>query len=235
VRIKLTPEQRRRYKTHGRKKGFLKLKDERHLKANLPRLTLADAENRNQLLAGFGPITPSAKLWLEVGFGNGEFLAHLAALHPEDRFIGIDVFLEGVSALFRRLERQESNNVRVMVDNANIVLMENIPDNTLDRVIINFPDPWPKKRHHKRRLIQKAFLDLLAPRMRNGGLLSLATDWPEYSEWMMEHLEAHSHFTNAIAKDSFAPQPLEWLETSFQAKGQKAGRPAQHLLFEKVG
>jgi tRNA (guanine-N7-)-methyltransferase len=234
LNVVLTPEQRRRYKTHGRKKGCLKVKDEVHLKATLPSLALGEVADRSQLLAGFSGSTPSSKLWMEIGFGNGEFLAHLAVLYPEDRFIGIDVFLEGVSALLRRLERQESSNVRVAVDNANIVLMEKIPADSLDRVVINFPDPWPKKRHHKRRLIQKEFLDLLAPRMRAGGLLSLATDWAEYSEWMLEHLEAHTDFNNMVAGGGFAPQPDHWLQTSFQSKGQKAGRPGRHLLFQKA-
>jgi tRNA (guanine-N7-)-methyltransferase len=234
VTTKLTPEERQRYKTHGRKKGFLKPKDERHLQDNLAAMTGIEGQNREQLMASFGNSMESSQLWLEIGFGNGEFLAHLAQLHPGDRFIGIDVFLEGVSALFRRLERQESENVRVKVDNANIVLMETIPNDSLDRVVINFPDPWPKKRHHKRRLIQREFLDLLAPRMRPGALLSLATDWAEYSEWMMEHLIAHPQFENTIAGEGFAPQPQEWIETRFQTKGQKVGRPARHLLFQRV-
>ncbi|MBF0455134.1 MAG: tRNA (guanosine(46)-N7)-methyltransferase TrmB [Magnetococcales bacterium] len=232
--ITLTPDERRRYKTHGRKKGFLKPKDETHLKECLPALTLTGGVDRQQLLSAFGGVTESTRLWLEIGFGNGDFLAHLAALHPEDRFVGIDVFLEGVSALLRRLERQGSDNVRVVVDNANVVLMERIPPDSLDRVVINFPDPWRKKRHHKRRLIQPPFLDLLAERMRRDGLLSLATDWGEYSDWMLEHLQAHPAFENCMDGGGFAPQPDEWIETRFQSKGQKAGRPARHLLFRKV-
>jgi tRNA (guanine-N7-)-methyltransferase len=235
VLIKLSQEERRRFKTHGRKKGFLKSKDEAHLKEVLPTLTLPLCESREEILAGYGETVASSRLWLEIGFGNGDFLAHLAALYPEDRFIGVDVFLEGVSALLRRLERQGSDNVRVVVDNANVVLMEKIPLDSLERVVINFPDPWHKKRHHKRRLIQKDFLDLLALRMQVGGLLSLATDWGEYSQWMLEHLEAHGAFENCVAEGGFAPQPLHWLETRFQSKGQKAGRPARHLLFQKIG
>jgi tRNA (guanine-N7-)-methyltransferase len=200
----------------------------------MPGLSLVDGDDRDKLLARFNQKNvDSAKLWLEIGFGNGEFLAHLAALHPQDSFIGVDVFLEGVSALLRRLERQGSVNVRVAVDNANIVMLEKIPLDSLDRVIINFPDPWPKKRHNKRRLIQKAFLDLLAPRMRRGALISLATDWAEYSEWMLDHLDSHKDFVNTVKAGSFAPQPQEWLTTRFQNKGQKAGRPARHLLFQK--
>ncbi|MBF0448421.1 MAG: tRNA (guanosine(46)-N7)-methyltransferase TrmB [Magnetococcales bacterium] len=229
----LTPEQRRRFKTHGRKKGFLKPKDEIHLKENLSAMSLVAANSRTEVLAQFPPIDPASNLWLEIGFGNGEFLAHLAALHPQDRFIGIDVFLEGISALFRRLERQQSQNVRVIVDNANVGLMERIPEQCLDRVIINFPDPWVKKRHHKRRLIQTDFLDLLSKKMRPGAALSLATDWAEYAEWMMEHLEAHADFKNSQQFGLFAPQPTEWITTRFQSKGLKAGRPAHHLLFQK--
>ncbi|MBF0379800.1 MAG: tRNA (guanosine(46)-N7)-methyltransferase TrmB [Magnetococcales bacterium] len=231
--ITLTPEERRRFKTHGRKKGFLKAKDAEHLSENLPGLTVKQSANRIELLKQFEKVSTTTKLWLEIGFGNGEYLAHLAALNPDDCFIGVDVFQEGVSALLRRLERQNSSNVRVGVDNANIVLLEKIPFNSLDRVVINFPDPWPKKRHHKRRLIQSEFLDLLAQRMISGGKISLATDWAEYSEWMLEHLEVHKEFKNTIANGGFAPQPDNWLITSFQKKGQKAGRPARHLLFDR--
>jgi tRNA (guanine-N7-)-methyltransferase len=232
--ITLTPDERQRYKTHGRKKGCLKVKDAKHLEETLPGLTLVESDHRDKLLAQFNIEKPeSTKLWLEIGFGNGEYLSHLAALHPQDCFIGVDVFLEGVSALIRRLERQESVNVRVAVDNANIVLLEKIPLNSLNRVVINFPDPWPKKRHHKRRLVQKAFLDLISQRMVSGGQVSLATDWAEYSEWMLEHLEAHEDFINTTPQGGFAPQPTNWLTTSFQKKGQKAGRPARHLLFQK--
>lgn len=234
MKRELTLDERRRFKTHGRKKGFLKPKDEVHLKENLAGMTLMDGENRQQLLAGFGASKESGRLWLEIGFGNGDFLAHLAALHPDDCFVGIDVFLEGVSALFRRLQRQGSDNVRVIIDNANIALMEKIPAAVFDRVVINFPDPWPKKRHHKRRLIQTEFLDLLAPRMRTGSQLSLATDWLEYAHWMLELLEAHPAFVNTVATGGFAPEPEEWITTRFQTKGQKAGRPASHLLFNKV-
>ncbi|MBF0195054.1 MAG: tRNA (guanosine(46)-N7)-methyltransferase TrmB [Magnetococcales bacterium] len=232
--ITLTPDERQRYKTHGRKRGFLKAKDAEHLKVNLPGLTLVESNDREMLLAQFKQEKPEeSKLWLEIGFGNGEYLSHLAAIHPQDCFIGIDVFLEGVSALLRRLERQDSVNVKVAVDNANIVLLEKIPLNSLDRVVINFPDPWPKKRHHKRRLVQKAFLDLISQRMVSGGQVSLATDWAEYSEWMLEHLEAHEDFLNTITNGGFAPQPENWLTTSFQKKGIKANRPARHLLFQK--
>ncbi|MBF0448293.1 MAG: tRNA (guanosine(46)-N7)-methyltransferase TrmB [Magnetococcales bacterium] len=233
MNVTLTPEERRRFKTHGRKKGFLKPKDEIHLKENLSAMSLLAASSRAEILAQFSPTEPDSNLWLEIGFGNGEFLAHLAALHPQDRFIGIDVFLEGISALFRRLERQQSQNVRVIVDNANVGLMERLPERCLDRVVINFPDPWVKKRHHKRRLIQTDFLDLLSQKMRQGAVLSLATDWEEYAEWMMGHLEAHADFENNLQTGLFAPQPTEWITTRFQGKGLKAGRPAHHLLFYK--
>ncbi len=234
MNIKLSLDERRRYKLHGRKKGFLKARDEGYLEEKLPELILVGGEDKAALLQQFPPSEGKARLWLEIGFGNGEFLAHMAALHPQDRFIGVDVFLEGVSALLRRLERQGSSNVRVALENANIVLLEKIPANALDRVVINFPDPWPKKRHHKRRLIQKEFLDLLFEKMRSGAEVSLATDWEEYAWWMLEHLNAHSGFSNSIASGGFAQEPDDWLETSFQRKGKKAGRPARHLLFARI-
>lgn len=230
----LDPEERRRFKTYGRKKGFLNPKEELWLQNILPSYELPHAKDRKELLQTLGVKSDATQLWLEIGFGNGIFLTHLALQHPADRLIGVEVFMEGISALIRRLERENLTNVRVIMDSAYLALLERIPPASLDRVVVNFPDPWPKKKHHKRRLIQSIFLDLLASRMRDQGLLTLATDWAEYAEWMLFELEKHPLFRNEVGVGLFAPPPQGWIETRFQQKGHLAGRATNHLAFRRV-
>ena len=158
------------------------------------RLTAAQRRAVDQLLPRYGlPATPGplhppavfgrrAPLWLELGFGNGETLAELAAVRPGTDFIGAEVHLPGVGHLLLEIERLELANLRVWHGDGLELLRQRIGPATLDRVLVLFPDPWHKKRHHKRRLVQAGFLDLLAGRLRPGGRLHLATDWADYGE-----------------------------------------------------
>ncbi len=222
-------------RTYGRKKGHLTPRDEERLARLMPVLDLPAAADRQTLMQSLGA-GAGARLWLEIGFGNGVCLAALAARHPQDRFLGLDVFQEGIAALLGRVEREGLDNVRIVAEGVHSVLRSRIPTAALDRVIINFPDPWPKKRHHKRRLVQGPFLDRLADRMTPGGMLTLATDWQNYAEWMLAVLEAHPAFENRTpdpARDGYAPPPEGWVETRFQQKGLAAGRPTWHLLFQR--
>ncbi|MBF0624416.1 MAG: tRNA (guanosine(46)-N7)-methyltransferase TrmB [Magnetococcales bacterium] len=226
--MNLSPEEedRRRFKTFGRKKGYLRPGETLWLEETLFRYELPPTADRAALAACWR--RPPARLWLEVGFGNGDCLAHLAARHPGDGFIGVEVFLEGIAALVKKVERAGCDNVRVVRGHVHPVLRDRLPEGVLDRVIINFPDPWPKARHHKRRLIQTPFLDLLATRMVPGGELTLATDWVEYADWMAEVLGAHPAFQGGAA-----PEPAEWVVTRFQEKGLRAGRPPRHFSFRR--
>ncbi|ABK42931.1 tRNA (guanine-N(7)-)-methyltransferase [Magnetococcus marinus MC-1] len=225
---------RRRFKTHGRKKG--KVNDTRlaRIEAGLLALSLPPGSaDRGALIDQLGGNGQSQRVILEIGFGNGETLAALAARHPEDCFIGIDVFLEGFGTLLNRLTRGDISNVRLVCQNALQVLLERIPDASLDGVIINFPDPWRKKRHFKRRIVQTEFLDALAPKMRSGADLTLATDWANYAEWMVAHLEPHTAFVNQAEPGPFAAPPPWWIETNFERKGVAAGRIIRHLHYKK--
>ncbi|MBF0179581.1 MAG: tRNA (guanosine(46)-N7)-methyltransferase TrmB [Magnetococcales bacterium] len=223
------------FKVHGRKRGFLTLREKSWLDETLPGLRIPAATERAALLDAL-VATPDARLILEIGFGNGQFLSTLAARHPNDRFLGAEVFQEGEAALIKRLNREGIGNVRLLPCAAQSALASDIPPASLDWVIINFPDPWPKKRHHKRRIVQHDFLELLAGRMRPGGLLTLATDWEEYAFWMDQTLNGHPAFVNlAPPPDRFVPQPDFWVATRFQTKGEAAGRPIFHLAWRRIG
>ncbi|MBF0183533.1 MAG: tRNA (guanosine(46)-N7)-methyltransferase TrmB [Magnetococcales bacterium] len=213
----------------GRKTGKLGPQANVRLQNMLPTLTIPLAADRTTLLQQWGADPDRCRLVLEVGFGNGEALATRAARQPEDRFIGVEVFAGGVAALLLRIEQWQLSNIRLARQSIHEVLLQSIPLLSLDQVLIHFPDPWPKRSHHKRRLIQKPFLDLLAARLRPGGLLSLATDWPHYAEWMRSKLAAHPAFVRSSADEPCDPQPGDWIETRFQRKARAEGRAICYL------
>lgn len=169
---------------------------------------------------------------LEIGFGNGEALLDQAALRPDADFLGIEVHQPGVGHLLMRLGERELGNVRVICDDAMRVLRDGLNEAVLDRVNIYFPDPWPKKRHHKRRLIQPPFVALLARTLKPGGLLHLATDWEPYAEQMLSVLESSPDFVNSTV--GFAPRPPERPLTKFEQRGQRLGHTVRDLLFRRL-
>jgi tRNA (guanine-N7-)-methyltransferase len=218
----------------GRKKGKMGPQASVRVAQGLPTLALPKATERAALLSQWGADPRSARLLLEIGFGNGHCLATLAARHPQDRFIGVEVFLGGVASLLLRVQQEELPNIRLSTQGIHGVLAESIPPASLDRVLIHFPDPWPKRCHHKRRLIQPPFLDLLATRMRPGSQLELATDWPHYAQWMHTVLAAHPDFARpGQPVDPFDPEPADWVETRFQRKAKEAGRATFHLIWTR--
>jgi len=146
---------------------------------------------------------------LEIGFGNGAALAAMAAAHPERDYLGIEVHRPGVGALLLTLEKQEVKNVRVICADAVAVLRNAIPDASLAAVHVYFPDPWPKLRHHKRRLIQPPFAELIARKLRAGGYLHMATDWEDYAQHMLHVLDDAPGFGNNSGAGQFSPRPEE--------------------------
>ncbi|MBF0096045.1 MAG: tRNA (guanosine(46)-N7)-methyltransferase TrmB [Magnetococcales bacterium] len=213
----------------GRKVGKLGPHATVRLQEMLPGLAIPQAEDRGALLQQLGADPRHARLVLEVGFGNGEALAQRALRHPQDRFIGVEVFSGGVAALLLRVQQMQLTNLRIATQSIHEVLLQTIPLLSLDQVLIHFPDPWPKRGHHKRRLLQKPFLDLLAARMRPQAQLSLATDWPHYAEWMRALLAEHPAFARCVGDDCYDAEPEDWLETRFQRKARNEGRPTFHL------
>ncbi|MGH8152191.1 MAG: tRNA (guanosine(46)-N7)-methyltransferase TrmB [Rhodanobacteraceae bacterium] len=171
---------------------------------------------------------------LEIGFGNGEALAWAAAHDPARDYLGIEVHRPGVGRLLNALATQAIGNVRIWQHDAVEVLQNEIPDTALDEVRIWFPDPWPKKRHHKRRLIQPAFVELLALRSRPAGLLHLATDWPEYALHMQEVLARQPDWRLRKGDSGESRRPAWRIETRFERRGLGLGHPVTDLLYERV-
>lgn len=169
-----------------------------------------------------------APLVVEIGFGNGQALAWMADNEPDRHFVGIEVHEPGVGRLLLSLASGERQNVRVAMRDAVEVMQHQTAPDSLDEVRIYFPDPWPKKRHHKRRLIQPPFISLLAGRLRPGGRLHMATDWAPYAERMLEALQACPAFENQ--GDPFVARPRWRPETHFERRGQRKGHTIYDIL-----
>ncbi|MCE7526022.1 tRNA (guanosine(46)-N7)-methyltransferase TrmB [Polynucleobacter sp. IMCC 30228] len=171
---------------------------------------------------------------VEIGFGMGETTASIAAARPEDQFLALDVHSPGVGALLKRIDEMGLTNVRVMRHDAVEVLEQMIAPNTLDGVHIFFPDPWHKKRHHKRRLIQAPFMKLLAERLKVGGYLHLATDWQEYAEQMLTIGNAEHRLSNTSPNKTYVPRPTYRPVTKFENRGLNLGHGVWDLVYQKL-
>ena len=172
---------------------------------------------------------------LEIGFGNGENLATLAAAHPERDYLGIEVHRPGVGHLFMLAQRDNLTNVRASAHDAVEVLRDQMPAGALDEVLVLFPDPWHKKRHHKRRLLQPPFVELVASRVKPGGLFRLATDWEHYALQMLEVLNASAGFENLSPTGDWVPRPAERAPTRFEKRGARLGHGVWDLAYRRVG
>lgn len=174
----------------------------------------------------------AAPLIVEIGFGMGEATAAIAQTLGNKNFIGIEVHTPGVGALLKLIGEHNIDNVRIIQHDAVEVLMNMIPDASLAGVHIFFPDPWPKKRHHKRRLIQPEFVRLLVGKLNSGGYVHLATDWGDYAHQMLEVLGQESALNNTPdAIGGFAPRPDYRGSSSFERKGLAKGHGVWDLLF----
>lgn len=170
---------------------------------------------------------------LEIGFGMGQSLLTMAAAARATHFIGVEVHRPGVGKLLAGVEELGLTNLRVFCHDAVEVLERAIGAGSLDRINVYFPDPWHKKRHHKRRLIQPAFLDLAVSRLRPGGLLHLATDWQPYAEHMLEVLDDAPGLVNCASGGGFSPRPPERPKTKFEARGERLGHGVWDLLYRR--
>jgi tRNA (guanine-N7-)-methyltransferase len=219
---------RRSIRTYVLRQGRLTAAQQRACENFLPQFGIAYRDAPLNLDQAFGRSAPKI---LEIGFGMGETTADIAARHPENDYLGIEVHTPGVGSLLKRIAEAGATNVRVIQHDAVEVLRTMIPPASLDGVHIYFPDPWPKKRHHKRRLIQAPFISLLSSRMKPGAYLHAATDWEDYALQILEVIAAEPSLVNTAS--GFAPRP-EWRpKTRFEARGLKLGHKVWDIVFRR--
>jgi tRNA (guanine-N7-)-methyltransferase len=174
-----------------------------------------------------------APVVMEIGFGMGDATAQIAKAHPEIDFLGVEVHEPGVGALLKRIGDEQIGNIRIVQHDAVPVLQRLIAPDSLAGVHLFFPDPWPKKRHHKRRLLQPPLVALIASRLRAGGVLHAATDWQDYAEQMLTVLAAEPLLRNTVA-EGFAPRPAMRPLTKFEQRGLRLGHAVWDVVFERV-
>ena len=174
-------------------------------------------------------------LILEIGFGNGDSLVQMAAAAPEAGYIGIEVHRPGVGHAMLAAAAANLDNLRLIRHDAVAILRDHVADGTLARVQIYFPDPWPKARHHKRRIVQQPFTDLIWRKLRAGGEIHCATDWAAYAEWMRDVFAGDPKWHNLGNADGYAPRP-EWRpQTKFERRGERLGHGVWDLRYRKNG
>jgi tRNA (guanine-N7-)-methyltransferase len=218
---------------YGRRRGRRLRSGQRDLLATvLPVLGFEVPERGPLNLRRLFPDEP-ADLWLEIGFGAGEHLAWQAQAHPEIGFLGAEVFENGVVRLLAEVQRQSLKNIRVLVDDARLLLAA-LPEASLGRAFILFPDPWPKQRHHKRRMVAPATLDALARALKDGAELRLATDDLGYLRWMLELAPVHPAFEwQARGPRDWRARPADWPATRYEGKAVAAGRIPHFLSLKR--
>jgi tRNA (guanine-N7-)-methyltransferase len=171
---------------------------------------------------------------LEVGFGNGDSLLEMAIDQPNQNFLGIEVYEAGVGRLINEAKKSKLSNLKIIKDDAVEVLTNNILDNSISHFQLFFPDPWHKKKHHKRRIVQISFLDLLSNKLKKDGIVHIATDWENYAEHIMELLESHSHFKNCAGDHMYSLRPKNRPLTKFENRGQKLGHGVWDIIFTNI-
>lgn len=225
------PAKHRPVRSFVLRQGRLTLGQQRALDTLLERYGIAASDVPLDLDAAFSRHAPRT---LEIGFGNGAALAAMAAAHPERDYLGIEVHRPGVGALLLTLEKQGLENVRVICADAVEVLRTAIPDQSLAAVHVYFPDPWQKLRHHKRRLIQQSFVELIARKLHAGAYLHMATDWEDYAQHMLQVLELAPGFRNSVGAGQFSPRPAERPLTRFEQRGHRLGHQVWDLIYTRT-
>jgi len=170
---------------------------------------------------------------LEIGFGMGQSLIEMALKYPEQNYIGIEVYRPGISYLLKQIAQHNLTNIKIYNADAVEVLRLCIPDNSLDKVLVFFPDPWPKRRHHKRRIIQISFLTLIHSKLKMNGILHIATDWDDYAQHILRMLSKISGFRNVAGSDKFVSRPDYRPLTRFEKRGLSLGHNVWDLMLEK--
>jgi tRNA (guanine-N7-)-methyltransferase len=212
------------------RQGRISHAQQRAYDALLPAFAIPYCAQEIDLSAVFGRVAPRI---VEIGFGMGESTAEIAANRPDSDFLGLEVHTPGVGGLLKQLGERDLKNVRIIQHDAVEVLQHMLGENTLSGLHIFFPDPWPKLRHHKRRLIQPEFVRLLASRLRPGGYIHAATDWEHYAQHILATFQNESLLENTA--QSYAPRPAYRPLTKFEQRGLKLGHGVWDILFKKRG
>ena len=214
------------------RQGRITSGQERALAEHWPRYGLDVDENlRVDAASLFGD---ARELILEIGFGNGESFVQMAEAAPQQGFVGIEVHRPGVGHALVLAAAAGIDNLRVIRHDAVAIIRDHVPDGALNRVQIYFPDPWPKARHHKRRIVQRAFTDLIWRKLRAGGEIHCATDWENYAEWMRDVFAGDSKWQNFGGVDGFAPRPDWRPQTKFERRGERLGHGVWDLRYCKT-
>ena len=208
------------------------------------RLTRAQQHAVEALLPQYGipysetPINPAslfnrdAPVWMEIGFGNGDSLLAMAKQNPDVNLIGVETHTPGIGQALMGIEAAQLSNVRLIQYDAMDVLQNMLVPRTLAKVLLFFPDPWRKKRHHKRRIVQQEFLNIVASRLQSEGLLHCATDWADYAEWMKREFSLNPAYTNTAGYGKVAPRPNWRPLTRFEQRGHRLGHEVCDLIFK---
>ena len=221
----------RKIRSFVRRDSRITASQQRSINQMLPQFTLPTNAGFINLVQSFGRTAPKV---LEIGFGNGESLAEIAKLQPDHDFIGIETHQPGVGALLLLIEKYALSNIRIIYGDAVEILKNNIASASLDRLQVFFPDPWPKRKHHKRRLINPEFVSLAASRLKLEGIWHLATDWAHYGQQMMQVLSKSDKLINLAGAGSFAPRSAARpVVTKFEARGTQSGRDIWELQFAR--
>ncbi len=207
------------------------------------RLTLGQKIGLTELWADYGIDLPKGKInldalfvkqqkiVLEVGFGNGDSLLEMAIKTPDRNFLGIEVYEAGIGRLINEAHKHQLSNLKIIKADAVEVLTNYIEDDSFNRFQLFFPDPWHKKKHHKRRIVQTDFLDLLSRKIIKGGKVHMATDWAHYASTMMDTLENHPHFKKTQNDPIYSPRPKYRPITKFERRGHRLGHGIWDLIF----
>ena len=224
----IEPDKRRPIRSYVLRSGRMTPGQQRAFDENWQRWGLEHTGGALPFAATFGRAGPAV---LEIGFGMGQSLVDMAEAAPATNFIGIEVHKPGVGRLLHSMAERDVDNIRVYCHDAVEILRDCIPDASLDTLQIFFPDPWHKKRHNKRRLIQPPFVALLLPKLKSGGTLHLATDWESYAEQMMVVLSAADGLSNTCGTGQFTPRPEHRPLTKFELRGERLGHEVWDLIF----
>ncbi|MDA3922713.1 MAG: tRNA (guanosine(46)-N7)-methyltransferase TrmB [Salinisphaera sp.] len=219
----------RRIRSFVKREGRLTPGQEKNLASLWPRFGLNMPDAPIDWSQEFGRQAP---LTLEIGFGAGELLAELVARHPDEDFIGIEVYRAGVGRLLGALDAAGASNARLFNEDAVDVLAAAFNDASLDTVLLYFADPWPKTRHHKRRIVQTGFANEIARVLKPGGVWRLATDWTHYAEHIREVLDVHGQFENIGDRDGFVSQPPR-PATRFESRGLRKGHGVRDMAYRR--